>query len=502
MSLTTFEGYLEYLPTTLGAIGILVFGWLFAWLVSSIVISLFKKTDIDNKIAKFILGGTKEAESINIEKWIGSFVFYLLMLFVLIAFFQVLGLTAITVPLNQLVNQIMGYAPRLIAVAVLLLLAWLIATALKLIVYKVLTVAKFDERVLPKEELEKDGRLPISKTLSETLYWIIFLIFLPMVLDALELNGLLTPVQSMLNEAFGYLPNIAATAFILFGGYLITRIVQKIISGLLSSVGADKLSEEVGLAPSLGKQTLSSLVATIVAFLIYIPVAIAALNALGLEAITGPASNMLSSVLEALPVIFVAALILIVAFILGKLVSKIITNILSNLGFNKVLGKLGLVEKEDARDDKQTPSELIGNLVFIGIILFASIEASNMLGFNLFAVMINDFVLLAGKIILGLVIFAIGLFLANLAAQTIQASSKENTGLLSSAARISIIVLAGAMALNHMGLANEIINLAFGVLLGSIAVAIAIAFGLGGKEIAARELDSWIKSMKSKSDEE
>jgi hypothetical protein len=49
-----------------------------------------------------------------------------------------------------------------------------------------------------------------------------------------------------------------------------------------------------------------------------------------------------------------------------------------------------------------------------------------------------------------------------------------------------------------MGLASEIINMAFGLLLGSIAVGLAIALGLGGRDIAARELGQWVESMKSK----
>jgi len=68
--------------------------------------------------------------------------------------------------------------------------------------------------------------------------------------------------------------------------------------------------------------------------------------------------------------------------------------------------------------------------------------------------------------------------------------------MLAHAARISILVFAGAMALRQMGLANEIINLAFGLLLGAMAVAVALAFGLGGREIAAREIEKWLESMK------
>ena len=51
------------------------------------------------------------------------------------------------------------------------------------------------------------------------------------------------------------------------------------------------------------------------------------------------------------------------------------------------------------------------------------------------------------------------------------------------------------MALRQMGLANEIISLAFGLTLGAVAVAVAIAFGLGGREIAARQLDGWVRSL-------
>jgi hypothetical protein len=69
---------------------------------------------------------------------------------------------------------------------------------------------------------------------------------------------------------------------------------------------------------------------------------------------------------------------------------------------------------------------------------------------------------------------------------------------LALAARVSIIVLAGAMALRQMGLAEDIINLAFGLLLGSVAVAVALAFGLGSREVAGREVSEWVQSLKSK----
>jgi hypothetical protein len=130
--------------------------------------------------------------------------------------------------------------------------------------------------------------------------------------------------------------------------------------------------------------------------------------------------------------------------------------------------------------------------------LFASIEALQLLGFSSVALLVTRFTAFAWEVILGLVIFGLGLFLANLAAKTIQASGVAQRKLLSQAAKIAIVILAGAMGMREMGVANEIINLAFGLALGGIALAAALAFGLGGREVAARELNEWIEAAKSK----
>jgi uncharacterized membrane protein YcfT len=179
----------------------------------------------------------------------------------------------------------------------------------------------------------------------------------------------------------------------------------------------------------------------------------------------------------------------------GRVVAGLISNLLTGVGFNAILARLGL-GKEPAAGER-TPSEIVGYLVLVAIMLFATIEATQLLGFSLLAELVSEFTVFAGQIILGLIIFAIGLWLSNLAARTIQASQAAQAGLLAVAARVSILALAGAMALRQMGLANEIINLAFGLLLGAIAVAAALAFGLGGRDMAGRQLEGWVRSVES-----
>ena len=158
---------------------------------------------------------------------------------------------------------------------------------------------------------------------------------------------------------------------------------------------------------------------------------------------------MLNSILSALPAIFAAALIVGIAYAIGRVVADMVANLLTALGFNAVLAKLGLGSEPSAGE--RTPAEVTGYLVLVAILLFAAIEAVRELGFTVLADLIARFTVFAGQVVLGLIIFGIGLFLANLAASTVRAGGAAQAGLLALAARVSIIVLAGAMALAPNG---------------------------------------------------
>ena len=132
----------------------------------------------------------------------------------------------------------------------------------------------------------------------------------------------------------------------------------------------------------------------------------------------------------------------------------------------------------------------------VAIVLFATMQALPMLGFNLLAGMMGDFLTFASRVLLGLVIFGFGLFFAKLVADMVRDSAIANARLLSTIARVAILVLAGAMGLRQMNLAQEIINLAFGITLGAVAIAAAIAFGIGGRDAAKTLVDDFVKSRR------
>ena len=491
-SLMSFLG--ENVMSFISALAILLVGWLVAKILAAAVRGLLRRTKIDDKIAGWFMGENKEGGT-DIAKWVGKAVFYLAMLFVLVAFFQTLGLTVITEPLNQLLVIVFQYIPLLLGGALLLLLAWVIATVLRIVVKRVLGIANLDERLSESAGLEGEEKVSLGDTLGNAVYWLVFLLFLPAILGALGLEGLLSPVQGMVDQILGFLPSLFGAAIILLAGWFAARILQRVVSNLLAAVGVDRFSESLGLENVLGSQKLSGVLGLLVYILVFIPVIVASLNSLGLDAITEPASNMLDLILLALPAIFGAILVLILAYIVGKVVSKLVANLLAGAGFNKVLAKLGLKGGEEV--GQRSPADIVGYLIMVAIMLFAATEAANLLGFTALSDLVGQFTVFGGQILLGLVIFGIGLFLANLAASTIETSTAKQSKMLALAARISIMVLAGAMALRQMGLANEIIELGFGLLLGAVAVAVALAFGLGGRDIAAKNLSAWSESIKT-----
>lgn len=490
-----------YLPTLLAAILVLIVGWLVAWVISVLARKALHRTSLDNQIAALVTGQDAQAE-IEVEKWFSRAIFYFLMLFVLVAFFQVLGLPGITEPMNRFLVEVFEYLPRLIGPALLVLLAWILATTLRFVVRTLLERAGVDEKVV--EHTRKDDQnvsetktFPLSKTLSETVYWLVFLLFLPAILGPLGLDGILGPVQDMVGQLLGFLPQLLGAALIFAVGWFVARIVQRIVTSLLSALGTDRFAEQVGLSKALGKQSLSGLVGTIVYVLILIPVLIGALDALRLEALTRPASEMLNTILLALPNVFAAFLIIAIAYFVGRVVAGLVSTILSSVGFNTILQKLGVTQ--EPLEGRRSPSEIVGTLTLLAIVVLAASEAADLLGFTVFSTLVSQFIVFGGKVLLGIVIFGVGLYLANLASAAIRSSRAREAGLLSLGAQVAILFLSGAMALRQMGLANEIIQLAFGLILGAIAVAIALAFGLGARDAAAKQVERWQQNLESPS---
>ncbi len=180
---------------------------------------------------------------------------------------------------------------------------------------------------------------------------------------------------------------------------------------------------------------------------------------------------------------------------MGRVVGDFVAQLLAGLGFDTILVRLGLA-KPGTTTTARTPSQVVGWLVMVGIVLAATLGAFTMLNLTSLVVLLGGFILFAARIIAGLLVLGVGLWVATWAANFVLESGWPHKYLLALVARIAVIVMSLAMALTTMGLADSIVALAFGVPLIGVALAIGLAFGLGGRDTAAKQLDQWQVQMK------
>ena len=469
----------DNLPSILGALAFLVVGWFVALIVRAIVRRGLGYINTNKHIE------SATGNKLDVERWVGTGAYYVILLMALIGFFNVLDLHLVSAPLQGLVDQVFSYAPKAAAAALLILVAWLLATVLRKLATKALSSTTLDEKLS-----DDAGMKPISQSLGNVLYWLVILLFLPAVLGAMELEGLLAPIQGMVDSIVGIFPNVIAAALLGLVGWFVAKLLRDLVTNLLQATGIDGWGKRAGLRE---KMPLSKLIGLVVYIFVFVPALIAALDALKIEAISAPATSMLGQFMDAIPNILAAAIILSIAWFVASFIANLLTNMLGGVGFDDVPGKLGL---GGLFRGNLTASGLVGKIVVFFAMVFATVAAANKLGFGQVSELVATFIEFGGQVLLGAVIIAIGLWIGNLAYAAISGFSTANSRFFAGLARFAILGLVFAMGLRAMGIADDIVNMAFTLTLGAIAVAVALSFGLGGREAAGKQMEHWLGRMR------
>ena len=532
-----------YLPNIAAAIGVLIVGWLVAHLLARLVRLAVKRTGIDDRLAAMLSTGGKT----DMARLIGKVVYYIAMLFVFVTFFNVLDLPIVSKPLSSFLDKIFAFAPQAISAVVLGAVGWGLATVAKIGSRSGLEALDIDRRIaslgqdvssvastaqsLGESALQmgedidaaadvafdsvdpESGGLnldafsesssestsgaiatsteetKLSKTIPEAIYWLILFLFLPAILGALKMPGLLEPIQGMFEKALGYLPNLFGAAVIMVVGFLVAKIIRQVVTNLTASFGVDQLSARAGLTSANSSTKLSSIAGVVAYATVVLPIMVAALNTLGIEAVTRPASAVLEQITSAIPGIIGGVIVLSLSYFVAKLLSGIVTDLLGGVGFNELPAKLGITQ---ANSLATPPSEIAGKVLTVVMMLLATLQALPMMGLESFAGQLEQVAGFALQVLIGIAILGLGFYLGNMAASFIRESGVANADKLAMIARVAIVIFTGAMGLERMGLSTSIVNTAFGTLLGGLGLAAAIAFGWGGRDAAKRLIDRYV----------
>ena len=477
---TSFNGYLGGpIGSIIGAILIFIIGWLVALGIAALVRNVLAKLNVNQRM------NSTTGKTYDLEGIISKIVFWFIFIIAISGALSQLNLNSISAPFANMVNQVLAFIPNLIGAIAVGVLGWVIATVARTAINAALSKTNMDERLSAQA-----GVKPMSSTIADMVYWFILLVVLTMVLGQLELDGLFAPLTNMVDKIFSFIPNILIAGVVFVVGYIIAKVVRGIVTNLVSTFNVQELASKAGLSE---QNSLPNIAGSLAFLVVIIPTIIAALNALKIEVIARPATNMLNKIMEALPNIFMAAAILIVTYYVVRMVANIIKGLIENTEINQLPAKVGL---QETMGNKRI-SDLVGYAIIFFAMLFAAIAAADLLGFEPISGIITMFIAFGANIILGAIILFIGFWLANIIAGVVERSEKGSQ-FLANIVRVLIMGLVLAMGLKAMGIADSIVNLAFGLTLGAVAVAFALSFGLGGQEAAAR----FLRKMQDKMDEE
>ncbi|WP_130804597.1 mechanosensitive ion channel [Acinetobacter ihumii] len=471
--------YWDMFQPIIAAIAIFIIGWILALLIAAGIKKLLTALGTNRHLS------SATGKAPDFEGIISKFVFWFVLIIALIASLNVLNIYSVSGPFSAMVTQVLVFVPNLIAAAVVAFVGWILARLVRAVLSKGLAKTQLDEKLSTEV-----GVRPLSENIADIVYWLILLLFLPIVLSILGLSGLLLPVQAMVADVVGYLPNIFIAGVIIFVGYILAKIVRGIVESLLNSLGIQTQAEKIGLFKN---SNVASVLGSLVFALIFITALIIAFEALGIESISQPATAMLNEIMYAIPNIIAAGLILTIAYVVSRFVAKLVEDILAGTGVDEVPAKFDLQRFLGTTK----VSHVVGVLIVFFTMLFAVAEAANRLGFDQISHLIAIFIAFGANILLGAVILVIGFWLANIVANVVQRGEYNSSRWLGNLVRILIMGLVLAMGLRAMGIADSIVNLAFGLTLGSVAVAFALAFGLGGRQPAERVLTDLIDKAKA-----
>ncbi|MGB3919287.1 mechanosensitive ion channel [Thiothrix litoralis] len=347
-------------------------------------------------------------------------------------------------------------------------------------------VAGFIKRLLGKVGFL--ARTNLAKPIASLIKAVLTIFVLMAVLQHFGLTDVLAPLKTMLNKFLAAIPNIIGAGVIAYAGWVIAKIVSELTGVALGRVDR-QLALKMGHQSTQGMK-LSKIGSSFMFAAILIPIAVSALGVLNIPSITEPASDMLNKLLAAIPNIIGAAIILAVTYFVAKFVISMLSSVLDGINVDGMPQKLGLT---GVFSDNFTPTKLIGNVIMFFAMLTAATAAVNTLGIDIISNIFAKVLEFGGGILVGGVILLVGYFLSTLAYNKL---SQYGSAGIASIARFAILGLVLAMGLRAMGLADNIVNMAFGFTLGAVAIAVALAFGLGGREAAKTIANNWASKLK------
>jgi len=216
--------------------------------------------------------------------------------------------------------------------------------------------------------------------------------------------------------------------------------------------------------------------------------------------VTGAWNAFATKITAFLPALIGAIIIFVAGWIIARLVKLAVERLLKLIRFDKATEKAGVKEFLRKGDILRVPSEIISSLVYWFIMILVIIASLDALGLPIVSDLLNSIFLYIPNVVAAIIVLILGFLVGNLLSAVVRTAT-SNAGLknangLGNIALYAIVFFSGAIALIQLGIGEEIVVSAFGIAFGAAALALALAFGLGGRDVAGDYLKRWLEEKR------
>ncbi len=519
-----------HLPTVGVALLILIGGWLAALIVRGLVFAGLKRTSIDDKIAAAMGIDTGDEGDYKVERALSKAVYYIALAFVLVAFLERLDIKAVTAPIVTVLDGLGSAVPGLLKAALIGFVGFAAAMIVKKLLLKVFDKSKVIGRLGKMAGHDDDEQNEATGKLVATMaFWFIIVMAAIPTLEALQIGALAEPLKAALAVVSTYLPKVLGAALLLLAGYVLGRLCRAVVTKVIDKSGIDRGLKRIGFEKLLGSTSAGSILGTLAMAFVMLHFAISAVGRLDIREISEPLGLILQQLYGYLPKLVVGGLLLAVGVLVARLVARASRAILAGIGFNALLVHIGVATEMSAAskqqqtdgektldagvkraqgDDKaagpdveavlaggsglRTPSDIAGSLIGALVVIVFLRQVLSTLGLEGLAQMVDTLLGYLPDVLVAAVVVAAGMWAGRWARARIdeltKASKDQLMRSLGAVVHIAVVTVAAMVALQQLGVGSQLIGIAFGLVLGAICLALALAFGLGGRDVAGQIL--------------
>lgn len=384
-------------------------------------------------------------------------------------------------------GSLFSKVPDILMAIIILVIAFYVAKFAKKLVVKLLKSVKA-EAVLSKLGIKDTVTNSSIEFVGKLVYFVVFLLFLPGVLDKLDMHSVSAPIANMVNSFLAFIPKLIAAGIIVAVGLFIANIIRDLLIPVLKAVKVDSIQEKAGIKAS-ESTSFSSIIANIVYGLVVLVVITSALDQLSISAISKPANEIVASIFAIIPNVLAAIVIIAAGIFIAKLVAKLLESLLAGVGTDSLLEKITGNEAK-----KVSLSKVISEVVKYVLVIIFLVQGINVLNLPVLTGIGSAVISYLPAVLVAVIVLAIGMFAAN----TVEAAIVKkfpNAKVSAFIAKVAIYVFVAFICLNQLGVAIEIVETTFILVIAALCIAFAVAFGVGGRNFAANTLDKLEKKL-------